>query len=972
MRFVVQAILTVGIAAVAVAVRPECSDAQERAQAPSASTPENLRGYRDRDGETLSFEVVGRNDGTIYGTDIYSDDSHLATAAVHAGVLQVGERAIVNVKILPDQGRYSGSTRHGVTSRDYGAWITSYQFVSKKMASPESPPASAKSGTSAALADPGNLREYRDRVGQTLAFEVVGTTHGSVWGTDTYIDYSELAAAAVHAGVLQAGERGIVKVKIQPDQGSYVGSTRNGVTSRDHGDWYTSYQFLPRETPLPKPPPRDAAQKPSVEELSTPYDLRDYRERVGEVFAFDVRGTTYGTVVGTDTYADVSHLATAAVHAGALKAGQRGIVRVKVLSGDNRYTGSTRNGVTSTDASSAITGYQFLPTEALPPRASASAPLSLRRVVVWPVAVFKDAEGRSQGSCHPLTITVGGEAPGVVRVGFLESEVGGAGPQWRAAGWTASLTAAELTDFAPMTMQTMFNIRGHIDGPSAGALMTIGVLAASRGDTLRPDATMTGTINPDGMIGPVGGIAHKIDGAAKAGKKLMVIPAGIASQRDENTGQPDDLVDRGRRAGVKVVHALDIYTAYRLLTEAELPRGAQVEVKKASETDSIAIESTTVKWTVRWLEGTRSVPEKDISPEASRLFEQAQTLVRHGRQLEAEGELAARMHDNFQGVLCYSMAMALVKCQSLNREEGLERVVAHVRDDAWLTAEVEKAAKACQESVPENIEQITIYLQALDAFLMGISCREVAAQIAANLPVASAAARYEAACTAAVFQARARAYLLLAGDYAESVKWYRRGLAISEGAPLVELADFYGRAGEANVAVFESLIVGPHAEALKVSADEVRNTFMLRDEEFAVLQPASAARDRAIDQYFPPGKVRLYARLADGLFTYCRATMLVAKYYSLNAKLDSKMQIVSVERERTFYDWLDASEQATERNIARARALGIEATSSRLLHEIAHVIRGRELPSRLEALSLLFRANIEARILLRVSGIRQP
>ena len=37
---------------------------------------------------------------------------------------------------------------------------------------------------------------------------------------------------------------------------------------------------------------------------------------------------------------------------------------------------------------------------------------------------------------------------------------------------------------------------------------------------------MTGTINPDGGIGPVGGIPHKLDAAAQQGASLFIVPEG--------------------------------------------------------------------------------------------------------------------------------------------------------------------------------------------------------------------------------------------------------------------------------------------------------------------------------------------------------------------------------------------------------------------------------------------------------------
>ena len=159
-----------------------------------------------------------------------------------------------------------------------------------------------------------------------------------------------------------------------------------------------------------------------------------------------------------------------------------------------------------------------------------------------------------------------------MRVGFFESEVGGAGDQWRSAGWMAAVTAAMLTDFDPRTMRVSFEYEGRVDGPSAGALMTCGVLAAVRGDAIRADAAMTGTINPDGSIGPVGGISHKIEGAAAEGMKLVLIPAGVRFDTDSESGERIDLIEHGDKLGVKVVSVFDVYHAYKLLTGAELPR----------------------------------------------------------------------------------------------------------------------------------------------------------------------------------------------------------------------------------------------------------------------------------------------------------------------------------------------------------------------------------------------------------------
>jgi hypothetical protein len=82
-----------------------------------------------------------------------------------------------------------------------------------------------------ALPDPGNLTSYAQRTGETFLFTVTGQTGGAVYGTGTYTTDSTLAVAAVHAGVLKVGEKGVVQVTIVASPNQFEGTTANGVTS---------------------------------------------------------------------------------------------------------------------------------------------------------------------------------------------------------------------------------------------------------------------------------------------------------------------------------------------------------------------------------------------------------------------------------------------------------------------------------------------------------------------------------------------------------------------------------------------------------------------------------------------------------------------------------------------------------------------------------------------------------------------
>lgn len=180
------------------------------------------------------------------------------------------------------------------------------------------------------------------------------------------------------------------------------------------------------------------------------------------------------------------------------------------------------------------------------------------------------ADGPTGGAS---TVIVGVEPNprGSLRVGFYEDVAGGSGTTWRASGWMAAVLAYLTVGVDLSQYRISFDVAGQIDGPSAGGLLTTALLASLLGDTVRPDATMTGIINPDGTIGPVGGIPHKIDGAADRGKKLVLVPYGQRFDVDIKLKRPVDLVERGRARGVEVREVRHLAEVYALLTGRPLP-----------------------------------------------------------------------------------------------------------------------------------------------------------------------------------------------------------------------------------------------------------------------------------------------------------------------------------------------------------------------------------------------------------------
>ncbi|OFY25610.1 MAG: hypothetical protein A2275_05925 [Bacteroidetes bacterium RIFOXYA12_FULL_35_11] len=312
------------------------------------NNPQNLSQYRNNKGTTYTIKLTGTDQGSVWGgaDGYYTDDSRIGKAVVHAGLLKIGQEGLVKVTILPGQPKYTGSTKNGITTNNYGSFLGSYKFES---VSPD-----AGSQSTSIINNPQNLSQYRKNTGTTYTIKLTGTDQGSVWGgTDGfYTDDSRIGKAVVHAGLLKIGQEGLVKVTILPGQSKYTGSTKNGITTNNYGPFMGSYKF---ESVLPN------AGSQSTSIIDNPQNLSQYRKNTGTTYTIKVTGTDQGSVWGgaDGYYTDDSRIGKAVVHAGLLKVGQEGLVKVTILQGQPKYIGSTKNGITTNNYGSFLGSYKF-------------------------------------------------------------------------------------------------------------------------------------------------------------------------------------------------------------------------------------------------------------------------------------------------------------------------------------------------------------------------------------------------------------------------------------------------------------------------------------------------------------------------------------------------------------------------------------------------------------------------------------
>ena len=108
---------------------------------------------------------------------------------------------------------------------------------------------------------------------------------------------------------------------------------------------------------------------------------------------------------------------------------------------------------------------------------------------------------------------------------------------------TAGSMTKDSVEVAAAVIRRIYNLRltdydvnlnvvggANVDGPSAGAALTLAIASAIKGIPVRQDVALTGEISLQGYIKPVGGLYGKAYGARQAGMKEILIPKENANE----------------------------------------------------------------------------------------------------------------------------------------------------------------------------------------------------------------------------------------------------------------------------------------------------------------------------------------------------------------------------------------------------------------------------------------------------------
>jgi uncharacterized protein len=244
-----------------------------------------------------------------------------------------------------------------------------------------------------------------------------------------------------------------------------------------------------------------------------------------------------------------------------------------------------------------------------------------------------------------------------------------------------------------------------IGGPSAGAVMTLALTTALHNllhpdDPWRLDPTVaaTGTINPDGTIGPVGGVPAKAEGAAQAGIKTFLYPAGLetaTTRKATAQGVQTVQVDMAAHCASLGIACRSVATLPELVQAAAHVRFDTPQIPVPNTTDYAALLSPSVTGQVDALSGRIGHANADSALNGLPPRSQAQVKG----QIQAASDELQQARENLTLKRFYAAATASFKgAIAAGRAENLTLFYARNRDEGVVTDAIAACAKAVQDA----------------------------------------------------------------------------------------------------------------------------------------------------------------------------------------------------------------------------------------------------------------------------------
>ena len=606
-----------------------------------------------------------------------------------------------------------------------------------------------------------------------------------------------------------------------------------------------------------------------------------------------------------------------------------------------------------------------------PPAASTTttaAPYAVtptREITVTPLLVVAAPNGHNIGGNATISIGIRPSTDHRLRVVFTETAVGGTAARWEAAGRSAVAVATLLTGAPLAGREFDFNVTGRADGVSAGALMTVAVIALIRGDVLENDVTMTGTIDPDGTIGPVGGIADEIAGASAAHKSRMLIPAG-QQQVANDSGRTVDVVAAGRAVGVQVSAVTDVYDAYQQFTGKVLARLPASTETRLDERAYARLHGDVASWLSRFAASTHDF--LSLAPEVQQAFgSYAATAARDAQDaktLGGDGADAGAFRSAVSAAALMSAIAQTGRVLPVLLSRGAPAFVARVQASQPLASQIRDVVGRLGSFAPRSVSDadalMSAYRDAIDAMSLSTFSGRLFATPGSTLQAINDVAEGAVYFFVAGTLAEAGGQLLAAGRDLG-------GPALQAAPAARDAASLLRGAAQANLAAFQSDVLVPTTLGTKSSLESAERAFAAGDLDYALAQVAGELL-AASPSYFGAGTGATYAALAGALAFYDRTARLLATYDGLG-RIDPKSQHLSgIGDAAAFNTAIGAAQTQLASSIGSLRSKGVNPGSAVAGNELAGRDRVGDASDQFDALGEYWNGFVSCRVLAYLGG----
>jgi hypothetical protein len=461
-------------------------------------------------------------------------------------------------------------------------------------------------------------------------------------------------------------------------------------------------------------------------------------------------------------------------------------------------------------------------------------------------------------------------------------------------------------------------------------------MAAILGDEVRDDAAMTGTIAPDGTIGPVGGIPQKIAGAAEGAEgaepaEIVFVPGSQATDLDLSDCTFVEVEEVGAANDIEVQRVDNIYEAYEALTGEPLPRpeGGSAPDLPSSASDRLAsLADARLGRYLQAVDRFNSLPA-DIRSFYQADIDAASFNADRALSFLDEGRTAAAYELALSAAVAAESVVETANLDNVYLEQGPGPLIDQLNALAGVSTQVSAALDRLESETPETMNDLLTLIDAYSnvavadgaAFQGDLVIDDINALIDEIIAGTVSIEEGEATLVDLIFLA---AFHYINADFfleaAENNLDYGLGFGSAEPPSeraLSGMSATLEQAAQANLAFLDTLG--------DFSGDTNYTTAFLALDLIPILE----------DQLQEPH--RSMATLGAGLTAWATSSLIVVEEYSLGVEVDEFGNIVRFLREGAVTEALD---------FARDRAdelLGVvadeEPVSAIYYHEVARSYR---------------------------------